>query len=321
MTTTVGRNYRKKMFSWIRANEDVMFRSDSDARVLLLHSSASRDYIDGLCIMSGQCGVSLFATWARPDPTMAWWTPEPTDSLYASNYMAEYRGMVKALVDHHVPFDLMPSRLLTGGLLSGYDVVVAPSLEALSDGENLALSEFVSSGGKLIFTGARPGGLTEKGLVRPAALFPEINAAAPGTCSIVPVGAGEMVWCNQSLGKNYMVNDDPAAFMEIGTQLGNAKDAVLQTDASTGLYFEVYSTANNTAVHAVNYKGANGTFSVIPATFNLTVETGTKSIRRVVQTSPAFPDPVELAFVTMNGKTTFKAENVGTWTLFIVEYY
>lgn len=320
MTTTVGRDYRRKMFSWLHANEDVLFRSESDARVLLLHSSASRDYIDGPCIMEGDCGVSLFATWQRPDPAMEWWTNNSGDSLYASRYMAEYRGLVKALVNHHIPFDLMPSRLLTATMLTDYDVVVAPSLAALSDAEHQLLTAYVGSGGHLLFTGERPGQLTERGLQRMPSLFSQFDATAAGQCTAAPLGTGEMVWCNHGLGQAYMVAGDAAAFSEIGTLLGAARTTVLETDAGPGLYFEVYHTADKTAVHAVNFQGGDGTFSVQPASFNLNVATGGRAVRRVVQTSPAAPAGVELPFTSNGERVAFTAANLGTWTLFAVEF-
>ena len=320
MTTTVGRSYRKKMFSWIAQNEDMMFRSTSDAKVVLLHSSASRDYIDGRCVMDGTCGVSLFASWQRPDPAIAWWTDNVGDSLYSTNYMSEYRGLVKALVNSHVPFDLLPSRLMTATRLSKYDTIVAPSLESLSSSEGQLIRNFVAAGGKVIFTAKQPGTLTELGLGR-SHLFAEIDNTAAGSCGTKAYGNGSMVWCNKSIGKEYMVNKNMAALTQFQALLGSSMTSLLEAPtAGSKIYFEVYSKENKTAVHVVNYKGADGSFSVVPTSFDFSIKTNGRAVAKVLQTTPSSPTPVEVPFIASNDKVSISATGIGTWTLFIIEY-
>lgn len=180
MTTTVGAAFRTRLFGWLEAHEDQLFRATSRARVALLHSSASRAVGDG-CLLSGLCGVALFSSWENPAPGKPWWTPQEADRVEATQYMAEYRGLAKALTELHVPFDLRPSRLLTAADAARYDVLIAPSLEALSDAELAVLRGFVEGGGQLLFTHAPPGRASEDGALRPtgafADLLPEIGRA------------------------------------------------------------------------------------------------------------------------------------------------
>ena len=62
MTTTVGPAYRERMFGWIQEHHEDLFLSRSDARVVVLHSSSSRDVIDGTCFIEDRCGMSLYAS-------------------------------------------------------------------------------------------------------------------------------------------------------------------------------------------------------------------------------------------------------------------
>jgi hypothetical protein len=92
MATSVGPQYRKRMFSWIQQEEGRLFASDSAAKVAVYYSPESRDYLDKAA------GTGLFAT-TKPKPgDEMWWSDERNDSVYSLPYLAEYRGIIKWLV-------------------------------------------------------------------------------------------------------------------------------------------------------------------------------------------------------------------------------
>ncbi|WP_430231951.1 family 10 glycosylhydrolase [Nitrosomonas communis] len=90
MTTSVGADYRTRMFGWAQENSPYLFETQPGARVAVLYSSASRDYVDQAA------GVGLYTNTTSNDPL--WWTTNQIDSAYERQYLAEYRGMVKMLV-------------------------------------------------------------------------------------------------------------------------------------------------------------------------------------------------------------------------------
>jgi hypothetical protein len=90
--------------------------------------------------------------------------------------------------------------------------------------------------------------------------------------------------------------------------------------AGTKIYFEVYSKDNKTAVHVVNYKGADGSFSVVPTSFDFSIKTNGRAVAKVLQTTPSSPTPMEVPFIASDDKVSISATGIGTWTLFIIEY-
>ena len=73
--------------------------SESAAKVGVYFSPESRDYLDKAS------GTGLFATTKSKDTL--WWSREEVDSVYSLTYLAEYRGVIKWLLHHHVPFDIV----------------------------------------------------------------------------------------------------------------------------------------------------------------------------------------------------------------------
>jgi hypothetical protein len=69
---------------------------------------------------------------------------------------AAFRGAYRALVESHVPFDVLPDTQLaaaqTDGRLSAYKAVVLPNAAALSDEQTQLLDRYVEQGGGLVAT-------------------------------------------------------------------------------------------------------------------------------------------------------------------------
>jgi hypothetical protein len=68
----------------------------------------------------------------------------------------ERRGVFRALVEGHVPFDILPDDQLLAaardGRLSRYEVVVLPNVAALDDAQTAALDQYVENGGGIVAT-------------------------------------------------------------------------------------------------------------------------------------------------------------------------
>ncbi len=323
MTTTVGQDYRRRVFGWLKENEDDLFRSQSAARVAILHSSASRDYIDAVCTASWDegeaCGVSLFDTWQRPDEKMAWWTEDADDSVHNSRYLGEYRGIVKALSESHVPFDVLPSRLLTADQAARYDVLVAPSLAALSDAEAAVLSSFAQAGGTVVFTGTTtPATMDEQGRAKARPDFQAQGTYAVGFPKNAAIGDGRFYWL-PDVGRRLLRGDDGAAELlaDFSTVVGDAARPLVRTNAGTGIHLDAYRRDERTIVHALNTTGATGQFSIVHQAFRLGVNVGTATVAKVLSTSARDAGPREVPFTVTDGWVEFDAA-VDVHTLYVV---
>lgn len=302
MTTTVGNDYRERVFGWLRDNESDVYRSQSSARVAIVHSSPSRDYTDVRCLLEADeyaCGVSLFPSWSSPSEDIAWWTTDIDDSLYSSDYMAEYRGIVQAMVSMHEPFDIISLEQLTAietrfpGNLDQYDLLVIPAPTAISDTAVSFLNDWVTSRGKhLLLTGLTPGALDERGLERATNALADLaplEPSAPDTCRSRVHNSGSVWFCESTLGKAYLagdMGDVPDDITQIVYSTRERPQPVV-TDAAPTVYVDVYArpSANRTLVHALNFTGADGAFDVKPQVFMVGVYVGTYASASVTATS------------------------------------
>lgn len=68
--------------------------------------------------------------------------------------VAERRGVHRALVEEHIPFDLLPAESLVAASdrLSSYDVIVLPNVGCLGDEQCRILDRYVEAGGGLVAT-------------------------------------------------------------------------------------------------------------------------------------------------------------------------
>ena len=326
MTSTVGWDYRERVFGWLKDHQDDLYRSRSAARVAILHSSSSRDSLDSLCLSdwedTGACGVSLFDRWDRPEGVPAWWTDDADDSVQNSLYLSEYRGLVRLLSEIHVPFDVRPSRLLDAAQASAYDVLVAPNLLALSDGEAGVLRAFVEEGGTLVLTGdqGRPGSQDEHGLPRPQPVLPA-PTGNPGIGQPVrdALGAGHLVFLAGSPGRDVLTQASSAAARreEMATLLARHAGPTVRTEASADLHLDLYRTDRGWALHVLRMGGGDGEYSITRASAPVEVFVGDETVRQVLRTSARDPVPVEIPFQAREGWVRFQAD-VDIHALFLV---
>jgi hypothetical protein len=87
----------------------------------------------------------------RPDP-------QKTAGIAAANSRAEFEGLWAALLERHVPFDVLPEErigfLADQDLLARYPLVVLPDLGTLAPTAAEAVDHYVAAGGRLLGTGS-----------------------------------------------------------------------------------------------------------------------------------------------------------------------
>jgi hypothetical protein len=77
-----------------------------------------------------------------------------TDSVYQgeNRYRSSFEGAYKALIEEHVPFDIVGAEGLASDRIAKYKALVLPDAVAMSDEEADVLRKFVESGGDVIAT-------------------------------------------------------------------------------------------------------------------------------------------------------------------------
>lgn len=292
MTTTVGAEYRRIVFSWIKANQALLWQP-SAAKVGLLYSPASRDFVDQAS------GEGMYATTdAEGDPL--WWSNETIHSAYQRQYVAEYRGMVKLLVHQHIPFDALvkPQSLAE---LQRYEVILLPDLQALSDIEAQLLKDYISAGGNILITGPNPSGMDQFGISRQELALSEVlgfkrSGFRPGQ-KVQTYGRGRAYSFSGLPGKAYFANAVTAATSanDLMNVLKQASTAVFTSSADRRIHIELTEKTkqSQTIVQLVNFMAMDGSGTVKPVTttapISLTIPTG-KRVRAVTLSTLAEGD-------------------------------
>jgi len=286
MTTTVGAAYRTKMFGWIKANESLLWQNSS-ARVAVLSSPASRDFVDqakgeGMYVTTTSGGDSL------------WWNDEPAQSAYQRQYIAEYRGMIKLLVHNHIPFDAV-IKPPSAADLAKYQTLILPDVEALSDADAAIIRTYVNNGGHVIVTGSNPGGMDEYGTSRSEYALSDVfginkSSALPAS-KVQSFGSGDSRFFSALLGKKYFTNaaDAASAATTLLTAINQTSSSQLLSTANKKVHIELSKTAdeNKNIIQYVNFIGVTGTFTVVPTTAPTTFKIPTgKEVVSVELTSP-----------------------------------
>lgn len=268
MASTIGVPYRKNLFGWIEKNEAALFDSTPAARVGIYYSPPSRDYVDR------SSSTGQYVTTNSADDT--YWESHPSGSAYNLKYVAEFRGMVKLLVQHHIPFEVVV-RPTSPSDLARFQVVLAPDPEALPAAEVRHLRSYVQDGGNLIVTGPNPGGWDGYGGSRQEYQLAEVlgihkDSPLPAS-SVQRYGAGQGRYFSARLGREYFIYSSEASAAAVA--LLGAIDATstpwLTTTASSQVHIELTQSGNKMFLHYVNFIGFDGTFSVVstnaPTTF------------------------------------------------------
>lgn len=306
MATSVGATYRTKMFGWMKNNSAVVDETKPAARVALVYSPPSHDFVDKAA------GQGLYATTAAS--AAEYWSTDAKDSVYQLPYLAEFTGLVKLLQNQHVPFEVLVRP--TAMEIAGFQTVVLPDLEAVSDDQAALLRSYVDAGGHLIATGGNPTGWDQFGSARAEYALADVlgvskSGALPAT-KTQPFGAGEARLISELPGSMYLTNAPGAAeaaatFM---SAVGATTSAWLTTDADKRVHFELRRSADGQQLmlHQVNYIGMDGTFAVAPTSPTTTIHLPAGQVVTAVEmTSPdsATPTRSALAFTRAGQDVTF----------------
>lgn len=109
-------------------------------------AAVTRFHRDHSAIYEGLLPMSAVGL-VKPDPLSA--VPERH-----ADAISEYRGLFSALVEKHIPFDIVPAESIGSIPLEQFKVLVLPDLPVLGTGQDTALEQFVRNGGRVLATGA-----------------------------------------------------------------------------------------------------------------------------------------------------------------------
>jgi len=250
MTTTVGTDFRRRMFGWTKANSPYLFEATSLATVGIWFSSASRDYVDKFS------GLGMFVnTDAAGDPL--WWAGDSEQSAFKRNYLAEFRGFVELCVNEHIPFNTLVEP--DAAELASYDVIILPNIQALSDDEASLLRRFVENGGHMFATGPNPGGWDEFGNDRnDYALHDvlQISKSAPiPTEKSSAYGGGQTHFFFDQLGREYFIQGHSEYSQKISAMIRSASTIPIETDADNRVHAELSRLDDQFILQFTNFIG------------------------------------------------------------------
>ncbi len=152
MLRTVDSANRKKWFGFVRNNSDELLATPREANVGVWYSSATRDFHD--FPIGGEYG--MFSNIVNPNNDPAWWSTDENDSFTKKAHLGGYRGLSAAMTRLHIPYKVITVPGSVASELEGLDIVMLPSVVAMSDFHANALKDYVSAGGVVLATGEVP---------------------------------------------------------------------------------------------------------------------------------------------------------------------
>ena len=269
MATSVGEDFRKRIYSWVEPHKAAIYDSKPAARVAVLYSSHTRDYVDRFY------GFGLFTDYDPPihtgqdpktneeytGPDRQWWANKAAYAAPSAEFIGEYRGMAYALAQLHVPFNIETLQQQDAARLARYDLLIAPNLQAVSDQQAATLRDFVKQGGTLLVTGPRPTWLDEAGAQRPelalsdALGFDSKSIPAGEAEHVNVVGEGRVIYINALLGRRYLRVKSSVALRKLERIVEQSARTVLTTDADPDVHVELYFSEKQAVLHVLNFVG------------------------------------------------------------------
>lgn len=265
-TGSVGSNFRNRMFAFLRDQSTLLFEAAPVARVGLLHSSASRDFVD-----HGITNTAIYMSAANTTAAAEVYAADPTfyrgRSLGDTACGAEYSGGFKALSHLHVPFAVVPLQSLTEadeGYLSSFKLLVVPNVTCLEDTHARMLQRFSQAGGQLLVLGASPGFEDQLGLAKSddARLDRMLGFDAKAGA----FASEKLVYRPELLGRQYLLAEKPDALAVFSDAVARAGAGMVSLDPTLHkhVHVEVTRHASGYVVHFLNYEGAAPNLDVQP---------------------------------------------------------
>ena len=266
MTTSVGAGFRTRMFQFIRRHAALLFDAEPVSTAAVLHSSASRDYVD-----QGPVDTSYFvsavnetenAEVTAADPSFFWGS-----SLRSTTYCAEYGGAVAALSRLHVPFEIVPLQAITdsdAARLAAFRLLVAPSLEDISDVHAQMLVRFVEAGGHLLITGPAPGYGDELGVAKPEAS--RLDRLLGFDAAAGPTALERVTYRPDLVGRAYLSNADEEALAVFAAAVdaAGARRITLDREQHPDIHVELTKLGRRWILHVLDYGGAPADLALKP---------------------------------------------------------
>ncbi len=309
-TAGVDSAMRTRMYSFVAAHEGRIFDARSLAEVAVYHSSASRDFVNPTS------GNGLFANVVQPSGSAEWWSNnDPQNSCYSQQWLGEFRGMIKALVHAHIPFNVLTSPRLTADDLSGYRVLMMPDIEAVSDEEASLIREFVQRGGAIVATGPNPTGWNHLGDTRAELALADVlglSRTEPLPASKQhPFGQGRSFFFSELLGGQYLRSSSPAAFSSLVNAVLAVAPPMFSLTGDRRIQVEAKTLGNETLLHLLNFSQFGSVpvpFTTIPksAALSVVIPPG-KQLSKVELASPdrGSPAPETVAHTQSGDRVNF----------------
>ena len=308
MTRSVGAHYRTRVFAWLAKHPDI-FTLDTWRPVAVIYSSASRNYLDR------NEGVGLYTS-ADPDDPL-WWATFGWDMATALPYVSDYRGVCRALMDAHVPYEVLIGPRLDAAGLARYQLALIPSPLALSEDQIEALLAWVEGGGTLIVTGPDGGLYDVDGTAREIPLLLERLALRGAAARPTPAwstqthGRGQVRHHPERAGRPLLSGDHHPA--DLPTELEDALTVVgrrIETDAPAGLLMDLRRASDGSFrlvcanIVGLGAKGI-GDFNPRDVTFRVALDLDGFNPERIVLSAPGESD-VTLPHTPDRARVTFE---------------
>ena len=177
MLTSVGNDYRRNWFGYVADKEEEILQAQRVPHLGIWYSTSTRDFYD--YDISGKFG--LFSVTTPPAPDDTWWASRPTDSVVTGPHLGGYRGMSAAMIRMDIPYTVIHAR--DDGPASSsdeLDLLILPSVVAMSDADATYIRQYVQNGGTLLATGELPGTMDEAGDQRAQSAIADLFAFPAG---------------------------------------------------------------------------------------------------------------------------------------------
>ena len=297
-----GRELRTRAFAWAKAHLPVIQAARSAARVVVLQSSSSRDYVDfgyGSGTFSTFLPPATGASQQRVGPDPAWFAEGPSDGTGALETLGELRGMAKALAHLHVPFDVLPLEKLTTNDLAKYRLVIAPDLVATTGAAADVVREYAARGGAVFSTGLGAWTLDELGRERAELSVGDLFGTRKAEPLVVDTASSRerSSHVEALLGRRYLRYGDELALDRVRTEVERADATPIVTSAAREIYVDLLEGESEMLLSVLNFAGASTSGGASSrAAAKITVE----APRSVLGVSVTSPDPgavdTEVAF-------------------------
>ena len=305
MNTSTGHEYRKRMFAWLEQNVAI-YRAEPATNTALLFSSASRDFLDQ------NVGVRLYTSFNPQDKL--WWSTRAQDSAKALDYVGDYRGSFKILMHAHIPHDIITEPHVSAEMLARYNLLVLPSIIALSDEVVGHLVHFVDAGGVLVVSGNDPGLYKITGEKRSKPALAEklgLNETIKGW-EIVDHGKGRVYHSGDRTGKTYFNTNDPAIRTKYREAAEYATAQVELVGAPHALYTDIREDSNITFFLCANLDGLGdqgvGAYTPRDASFEVKLRLPKKPASVTVSVPDAGVSDKKVPFTYTAGHVSFQAK-------------